>query len=132
MLSLLTPQVLKQAMDFVQSGRISDSLNAVLTDAQQQFKNTVGPAIDKHPFAAVLIAASAGALLVRYRRVLMGFLSDHLLPTLTPTLQGLLVNLAAADTANAEAKTAPVEADKSTQQQEQKPISKPAPLRVAS
>lgn len=94
MLSSLTPHVVKQAIDLVQNRHFGETLSDLLTQAQQEFKKTMGPVIDKHPFVAVLVAASAGALLVRYRQVIAGFLADHLWPQLTPALTGIVANLA--------------------------------------
>jgi hypothetical protein len=80
LLSWLAPEILKQINRLVQGEGIAKTLQAWLNTAEQQFKKTLGPAIDQHPFVSVLIAASAGALLVRYRRVIADFLAAQRVP----------------------------------------------------
>lgn len=80
LLTMLAPRMLKPIMGFLEGESISDTVDGLLQSVQQQFKKTLGPVIEQHPFASVLVAAAAGALLVKYRRAIADFLIKHLVP----------------------------------------------------
>jgi hypothetical protein len=80
LLTWLAPRVLKPIMGLFQGEPIAKTLDGLLDTLRQQFNKTLGPVIDQHPFVSVLVAATAGALMVKYRRFIVDFLVKHLVP----------------------------------------------------
>ncbi len=80
LLTWLAPRVIKPIMGLFEGEPIADTVHALLNTVELQFKKSLGPLIDQHPFLSVLVAATAGALMVKYRRAIADFLVKHMVP----------------------------------------------------